>query len=307
MKTRSYLLFVLIALLSLTAACQWVNRQTGGEEYFAMAESEGSGPALSKGMMMRAMAPPPPAPMMAAPAREGGEASIGQKVMRSASMTVEVGDVDDADRDARKTVEGMGGHVANSSAYEDNAGVKSLHLTLKVPSDKLDAALEALKKLGHVREEDTSALDVTEQYIDVDARLANAQKLEKRLAALVDAQGARLKDLMETERELGRVRSEIESLQARKRYMDNRIDLSTIEVTFVEPQGFGRGIFRPLAGIVQKALGAFTASMAALVIVTSALIPWIALMILAGWAMLRLLRSYLRHKREKKKAMNHNS
>lgn len=298
MKIRSYLLITFIALMSLVASCGWVNRQFGGgggEEFMAMSDAV---PDVMRPGLMRAAAPemaPPPSPMPSA-----------QKLMRSASLTVEVSDIGDASDEARKLVEGMGGNVADSSAYEDNAGVKSLHLTLKVPSDKLDAAIAALKKMGHVRTEDTSAIDVTEEYVDMEARLANSILLEKRLVELLSFKTNKLKDVLETEKELGRVRAEIESLQARKRYMDGRIDLATIEATFVEPQGFGRGIFRPLSGVLQKALGAFTASLAALVIVLSALIPWIAIMILAGWVMIRLLKIYLKHKRERKTA-NHNT
>lgn len=292
MKIRSYLLIAFIALMSFIASCGWVNRQfggEGGEEFMAMSDA---GPDVMRPGLMRAAAPemaPPPAPMPSA-----------QKLMRSASLTVEVSDIGDASDEARKLVEEMGGNVANSSAYEDNAGVKSLHLTLKVPSDKLDAAIAALKKMGRVRTEDTSAIDVTEEYIDMEARLANSILLEKRLVELLSFKTNKLKDVLETEKELGRVRAEIESLQARKRYMDGRIDLATIEATFVEPQGFGRGIFQPLSGVLQKALGAFTASLAALVIVLSALIPWIAILILAGWVMIRLLKIYLKHKRQKK-------
>ncbi|MFA4970985.1 MAG: DUF4349 domain-containing protein [bacterium] len=292
MKIRSYLLIAFIALMSFVASCGWVNRQfggDGGEEFMAMSDA---GPDVMRPGLMRAAAPemaPPPAPMPSA-----------QKLMRSASLTVEVSDIGDASDEARKLVEEMGGNVANSSAYEDNAGVKSLHLTLKVPSDKLDAAIAALKKMGRVRTEDTSAIDVTEEYIDMEARLANSILLEKRLVELLSFKTNKLKDVLETEKELGRVRAEIESLQARKRYMDGRIDLATIEATFVEPQGFGRGIFQPLSGVLQKALGAFTASLAALVIVLSALIPWIAILILAGWVMIRLLKIYLKHKRQKK-------
>ncbi|MBN1283462.1 MAG: DUF4349 domain-containing protein [Proteobacteria bacterium] len=294
MKTRSYLYIVmLLTVCSLAAGCDWVNRQAGGgSKQMAMAEPEG--PMPGKGLALRAMAAPPP--MMAAPA----PMAESRKVMRSASLTVEVRDIEDADRDARRMAEGMGGHVAGSSAYEDNAGVRSLRLTIKVPAEKIEEALAALKGLGRVREEDTSSADVTEQYVDIEARLANAQRLEKRLSALVDAPGARLKDLMETERELGRVRTEIEGLQTRKRFMDGRIELATIEATLIEPRGFGRGIFQPLSGILQRALAAFTSSLAALVIVTSAIVPWIAIIILAGWVVIRMLRIYLRHKRQKK-------
>jgi hypothetical protein len=238
-----------------------------------------------------------PAPRMAAPASP----NMKQRLMRTASIRVEVRDVDRAGERARELVEGMGGHVARSSAYEDNAGIRELRLTLKVPADKLDEALDGLKDLGRVRAEDISARDVTEEYFDLETRLANAKKLEKRLIQLLETKTKELKDLLDTEKELARVRENIERMEGRKRYMDSRISLATIEATFTQPRGFGRGIFEPLSGIFQRSLGALTASIAALIVVVSAALPWLIVLVLVGWVMIRLLKAYLKHKREKRK------
>jgi len=292
MNRRLFTLAVLIMAVSSLAGCDRIVPQQQAADDAVFAE---------RGMMkMEATGAAPeamPAPRMAAPASPNME----QKLMRTASIRVEVRDVDRAGDKARALVEDIGGHVSHSSAYEDNAGVRELRLTLKVPADKLDEALAGLKDLGRVRAEDVSARDVTEEYFDLETRLANAKKLEKRLLQLLETKTKKLKDLLDTEKELARVREKIERMEGRKRYMDSRISLATIEATFTQPRGFGRGIFEPLAGIFQRSLGALTASIAALIVVVSAALPWLIVLFFVGWVMIRLLKAYLKHKREKRK------
>lgn len=254
-----------------------------------------------------ALPQPAPARVGAGFAGAAAEAEAGvseeayeQKIIRSADIRIKVRCVKSASADARKIVEEMGGIVANTSAYEDDAGNKAMRVTLKVPSDKLDEAIAKLSELGDVKEEDIRAKDVTEQYVDLEARLGNAKRLEQRLIALLGDRKAKLEDIIKIEKELGRVRERIESMQARKRYYDSRISMSTIEVVFYEPKGFGRGIFDPISGLLQRSLTAFTASIAVLIIVVSAAIPWVALLIVMVWFFLRMLRLWLRHKRAMK-------
>lgn len=232
---------------------------------------------------------------------EGDTANVtDQKIIRSANIRIQVNNATKAAEKARTIVEDMGGLVTNSSSYEDDAGNTSVSITLKVPSGKLDEAMAKLTTLGDVRQEDISARDVTEQYVDLEARLGNAKRVEKRLLDLLDNKTAKLEDMIKVEKELGRVRENIESMVARKRYFDSRVSLSTIEAVFFEPRGFGRGIFEPISGLLQRSLSAFTASIALLIVFLSAAVPWFILMIALGWLFLRLLRMWLRHKRAMK-------
>jgi hypothetical protein len=239
----------------------------------------------------------------AAPEAEAEDSTANitdQKIIRSADIRIQVGDAERAADQARTIVEDMGGMVTNSSASEDDAGNKSMRMTLKVPSEKLDDALAKLATLGEVRQEDINSTDVTEQYVDLEARLGNAKRLEKRLLELLDNKAAKLEDVIKVEKELGRVRENIESMVARKRYFDNRVNLATVEAVLFEPRGFGRGIFDPISGLFQRSLATFTASIAVLIVFVSAAIPWFILFIAMGWVFLRMLRMWLRHKRAMK-------
>lgn len=290
----------IILLTTIMAAC--LVAQAGCEKFITKPDFEGEMVYKAEGL-----GAPAPAPMMAGrgfaaadtavESEAAPQGAIEQKIIRSAEIRIKVGCVKTASEDARTIVEKMGGMVTNTSAYEDDAGNKAMRVTLKVPSDKLDAALEKLAELGEIREEDIRAQDVTEQYVDLEARLANARRLEARLIQLLNERNAKLEDIIKIEKELGRVRENIESMTARKRYFDSRVSMSTIEAVFYEPRGFGRGIFEPISGLFQRSLSAFTTSIAFLIVFVSAAVPWATLLFFMGWLSLRGLRLWIRHRR----------
>lgn len=245
----------------------------------------------------------PGAPMYAAKAAvpmRGTTAHQDRKIQRRVFMSIEVKCIKSAKKEIAKIVEKEKGIIEDSNTFDDDAGRKSLELTVRVPSDKLDKATKKLRKLGHVREENMSGEDVTEQYFDLETRLANAKKLEKRMLELVDKESKRLKNVLEVEKELARVREKIERLEGQKKRMDNRVDLATIDLKLTQPLGWGRGIFYPLKGLLHRALGTFTASIAALIVVISAAVPWICVIVIFFWFALVGLRYWIRKKREAK-------
>ena len=87
---------------------------------------------------------------------------------------------------------------------------RSLRATLLIPANRLDAALPSLKAIGFVLEESQGGDDVTEQVVDVEARLSNARNTEKRLVDLLQKRTGDLADVLAAEREIARVREEIE-------------------------------------------------------------------------------------------------
>lgn len=299
MRKIILLMTILITCLVTQAGCERFTRPGALDDEIAFKGE--SMPSPAQPMMARAGFTGAAAEAEPAPS----EGAFEQKIIRSADIRIKVRCVVTASEEAKEIVEGMGGMVTNTSAYEDDAGNKAMRVTLKVPSEKLDEALEKLAGLGEVKEEDIRAKDVTEQYVDLEARLKNAKRLERRLQTLLEDKKAKLEDVIKIEKELGRVREKIESMDARKRYFDSRVSMSTIEVVFFEPRGFGRGIFEPISGLFQRSLAAFTTSIAFLIIFVSAAVPWVALLILMGWFFLRFLRMWIRHKRAMKAKKEH--
>ncbi len=242
-----------------------------------------------------AIAPPP----MMRMALQGAprEAPNRRRIQRS-RLALQVDDIAVAAEQARAVATGLEGFVTDQRFSEDDRGRKVTDITLRVPEARLPKALAALTQLGRVQEEETRSEDVTEVDANLDIRLENARRLEKRLLALLEKRTTKVEELLAVEKELARVRGEIETMEERKRSLDDRVALATIEVHLSEPPGWGRGIFNPIKGVLQRALGAFVASLAALVVITSAAVPWIAVLILGVWLSLRLLRWWIHHRRE---------
>lgn len=236
---------------------------------------------------------------------EGLPSSENRRVIRSASLLLEVRRVEAVAEEAKGIVVKIGGFIADSQIAEDDAGRKSIALVLRVPSERLDEAFKALKGLGHIRNERMQSEDVTEQVVDLEARLANARRLEARLLELLSGQARTLKDVLDAERELARIRESIETMEGRRRAFGNSVSLATIALTLVAPPGFGRGIFAPLAGSMQHALSAFSSSLAWLAVAIFAAVPWIALFLVLSWLFLKFLRWWIHKKREAKAKKMH--
>jgi len=145
-----------------------------------------------------------------------------RKVVYTARMEIIVADLEHALGEARKTAEGLGGYLQH---------LASSRITIRVPAEKFNAAVDALTKLGPVASRDITAQDVTEQYTDLEIRLANARAALKRLQALLE-KASNVKDVLAIEKELIRVRTEIERLQGRMNLLKNRIAYATITVSF---------------------------------------------------------------------------
>lgn len=122
----------------------------------------------------------------------------------------------------RAVAEEMGGYLASAS---------NDHVTLRVPSDQLEVAMERMSGgIGHVKRREIVAQDVTDQHLDLSVRITNAQKLQRRLRELID-RAEDVKVILDLERELARVTTELERYEQQMRMLEERISLATLHVT----------------------------------------------------------------------------
>lgn len=112
------------------------------------------------------------------------------------------------------------------------------HWVARIPVDQYEAFLESVTQLGVPEKQAQTAQDVTEEYVDLEARIANKKRLETRILELLDKQSGEIKDVIEVERELARVRSEIESMEGRSRYLKNRTSFTTVTITAREQRNY---------------------------------------------------------------------
>ena len=113
-------------------------------------------------------------------------------------------------------------------------GPRSLSASLRVPADQFDPTMAEIKKLGAVESESQSGEDVAQQSVDLDARLANARNTEQRLTALLHDRTGQMTDVLAVEKEMDRVRGEIEQMEAERKTLTNRVAYATLNVTLRE-------------------------------------------------------------------------
>jgi uncharacterized lipoprotein NlpE involved in copper resistance len=163
------------------------------------------------------------------------EAQYEQKIIRTANLNIEVEDYFLASQKAEEYAKKYNGYVSDSNAYKDANSKNTGTITIRVPEQYFDAVMAELTLIGEVQSKNTNGNDVTEQYIDLESRLNNAQAHEERLVNMYK-NASNIKEMMQVENELARVRQEVEQYQGRLNYLRNRVDLSTITVTLYEQQ-----------------------------------------------------------------------
>ncbi|MEI8103356.1 MAG: DUF4349 domain-containing protein [Candidatus Moraniibacteriota bacterium] len=175
--------------------------------------------------------------------------SIDQKVIKTGSLSLRVDNADWSVGEITKTVNGLSGSVASSNFSNNGRGAKSGVITVRVPAVKFDEAFTKLKQLGGtVVSEAVSGQDVTEQMIDIEARIKNKQAEEEAYANILKVQTQKVADILEVTRALSQVRGEIESLQGQLKYLNSQADMSTIDISLSEEPQIGKvdTTWRPL-------------------------------------------------------------
>lgn len=214
------------------------NRGGVGEAAGAGGEGFGDGPGAAVGAVLADPAGRP------APGSRAGDAAAagllatvpgrdqqGQWLIRSGRLELTVPDVEPAFREAQAVAQRLGGFTEQAQ-LEGGGPTRFAYLVLRVPDDRLEEAMDRLAGLagdGRVDLRALSAEDISQQWVDTQARLANLRAQEERLRQLAGRSGS-VEDLLKVEQELWRVRGEIEQLEGQVRYWQQAMRLARIEV-----------------------------------------------------------------------------
>jgi hypothetical protein len=229
---RTLSLVVALALLgALLAACAGAaSAPQVGLDSAARDESRGAGGPAAAPSAARAGQAYGEDGQPLAPDGEPAAFRDGALIIRTGSLQLEVADVRAAIGAGRSAIQGMGGYIGSSQQYSDGENLVAT-ITYRVPADRWEDALDALRKLGNEVGEQTDSADVTGQIVDLDARIRNLRASETALVKhLSDA--ARVADILEIESRLSDVRGQIEQLSAQKANLDDQVAYATLTVTF---------------------------------------------------------------------------
>ena len=157
-----------------------------------------------------------------------------RKVISSAFIAIEIEGVPEATAQVRVIAESLGGFVEQLSSSGEPQHQRAT-MTIRVPQDQFFPALEQIEALGTVQSRNIGSEDVSEQFIDLKARLKSALSEEQSLLSLLERAGV-VSEILAIERELFRVRSEIERFQGQLNFLERRVDLATINVSLFSPE-----------------------------------------------------------------------
>ena len=126
------------------------------------------------------------------------------------------------------------GFVATQSSAKLPNGKLQGTIVIKVVPENLDRFLQKARSLGELKNQTLGTEDVTKTYFDTDARLRNAKRMEDRLLDMLQKKTGKVSDLLQVEKELGRVREEIEKMQGELKYYDALVQYATVTISLAE-------------------------------------------------------------------------
>ncbi len=201
----------------------------------------------------------------------------------------------------------MGGYVVNSRTYkttsESGVEVPEAEITIRVPSDKLDEALDKIRKLvkdttKDIRSENITGQDITLEYIDLQSRLSTYEQTEKQLLRIQET-ATKVEDVLNILTRLNEIRQQIESIKGQIKYYDESSKLSAISVRLIAAEGINPltiGGWQPL-GVARDALQALISIgqflVNALIVIVIVLLPIFLVFYLPGrWIYKKIRQRY---------------
>ncbi|MBI2469344.1 MAG: DUF4349 domain-containing protein [Candidatus Rokubacteria bacterium] len=170
-----------------------------------------------------------------------------RRVLRQATFDIELGDVEGAIARLTELVEAAGGYVADTQTHADGAGVLRATVTAYVPPAAFSRTVRDLEPLGRITARRIAGQDVSEEFVDLEARVRNLERHEAQLLGFM-ARAQKVTDLLALETELARVRGEIERLTGRLRFLRARTEMAAVRVNLVRV-----GAAAPAEGLLARA------------------------------------------------------
>ena len=213
------------------------------------------------------------------------------KLILSADLTLETQDYDATCAALEQLTAEAGGYI-ESSGNAGEKGSRTANYTLRVPQEKFETFFAQIGDTCHVVSANRWSEDVTEQYTDIETRLATLQTKPERLLALLD-QAAKMEDIISLENALADCEYEIDSLTGEKRHYDDLVSFSTFTVSLREVQTLtavseGTGFGAQLAQAAKNGLGGLTVTVRGLILMLVTLWPVLVLLGIVGYVFWRV-------------------
>jgi len=157
-----------------------------------------------------------------------------RKLIRNANVELEIISFDDSVQKIAALATEEHGYVATTSSQKQANGKLRGEVIVKVLPENLDRFLQKIRGLGELKNQTLGTEDVTKAYFDTDARLKNARVMEQRLIDMLKTKTGKVADLLQVEKELNRVREDIEKMQGELKYWDSQVQFATVTISLAE-------------------------------------------------------------------------
>jgi hypothetical protein len=194
------------------------------------AEEAGSKPGVA--LAAREAVPSGQAAAETTPAQAAALAN--RKLIRNATVELEIISFDDAAQKITAFASQERGYVATTGSEKQENGKLKGEIVVKVLPENLDRFLQKIRGLGELKNQTLGTEDVTKAYFDTEARLKNGRVMEQRLIDMLKRKSDDINDLLQVEKELGRVREEIEKMQGELKYWDSQVQFATVTISLAE-------------------------------------------------------------------------
>jgi len=216
-------------------------------------------------------------------------ASEGQYMTKEGSITLKVaeGTLETKFSDIKDALRSEGADVSDVS-YSEYGNRKQYTLTVKVAPSKFDSVNAMLQQMGEVKDLSVQLEDVTQQYVDLDTRIKNREIELERLYELYN-KSTKVTDLLDVEREITRVETDLEILKQQKQYLVSKVERSTIRITAYEDKPASQQLTLSLEGLGQMFFAAMAAAVTLVVLAVGFLLPF-AIVVGILWLLYKAFR-----------------
>jgi hypothetical protein len=165
---------------------------------------------------------------------DASPAMASHKIIRNAQVDLEIVKFDEAAQKIAAFAAEEKGYIATSSSEKQQNGKLRGEIVAKILPENLDRFLQKIGSLGELKNQTIGSEDITKAYFDTDARLKNARVMESRLIEMLKRKSDDINDLLQVEKELGRVREEIEKMQGELKFWDSQVAFATVTIQLAE-------------------------------------------------------------------------
>jgi hypothetical protein len=217
-----------------------------------------------------------PVPAPTSTPSSGSSTGIDTKIIKTAYITIEVKDVVGSVDTLKNMVTAKGGYLSSSSVSKGYNDRLSGTVVLRIPQAEFENTLAGVKVIGTVKSVSTQGEDVTEEYVDIQAQKTSYQNQLAQYNEIMK-KAVKVSDVIEIQQQIDSVQTNLNRLEGRLKYLNSRIDMSTITVTLQEPEPVGGETGYNFVTTINEGIAGFFGMIDFIIILIFTLLPVIIL------------------------------